>query len=74
MLSGDNQTPRATSEDEAPPGMPPWVKYLLGALLAVILLAVLAMVIVGGDHGPGRHGSGMHSAPAGDELVHGTVL
>jgi hypothetical protein len=74
MATGDDQMPSGASEHEAPPGMPTWVKYLLGALLAVILLAVLAMLVVGGDHGPGRHGSGMHSAPAGDGILHRTVL
>jgi hypothetical protein len=56
--------------DDAPPGMPPWVKYLLLGLLAIVVIAVLAMLVVGGDHGPGRHASS-HSAPAGttEQLV-----
>lgn len=45
---------------ESPPGMPRWVKYLIGALLAVVVVAILVMLIAGGDHGPGRH-----AAPAG---------
>lgn len=79
MTNGDNETPSVpvgpgvSGSHEVPPGMPVWVKYLLGALVAVALLAVLAMLLVGGDHGPGRHGAGpgagpgagMHSAPAG---------
>lgn len=64
MTSDDDQgsLPRAVSED-APPGMPAWVKYLLLVLLAVVVIAVLAMLVVGGDHGPSRHG-GMQSPPA----------
>lgn len=74
MATGDDQMPSGAGEHDAPPGMPTWVKYLLGALLAVILLTVLAMLVIGGDHGPGRHGGGAHSAPAGDGVVHRTVL
>lgn len=70
MTTGDNPKPSVPSDQE-PPGMPSWVKYLLGALLAVALLAVLAMLVIGGDHGPGRHGGGMHSAPAGAEVAQG---
>lgn len=56
--------------DDAPPGMPSWVKYLLLGLLAVVVIAVLAMLVVGGDHGPGRHG-GSGPAPVGttEQLV-----
>lgn len=74
MTPGDNQTPTAPGEHEAPPGMPSWVKLLIGALLAVILLAVLAMVLLGGNHGPGRHSGGMHSAPALDQVARGIGL
>ncbi|NYI77034.1 hypothetical protein [Nocardioides panzhihuensis] len=74
MTPGDNQTPTAPGEHETPPGMPSWVKFLIGALLAVILVAVLAMVLVGGDHGPGRHSGGIHSAPAADEAARGVSL
>lgn len=74
MAPGDNQTPTSPGEHEAPPGMPSWVKYLLAALLAVILLAVLAMILVGGEHGPGRHGGGMHSAPAAGDVARGASL
>jgi hypothetical protein len=70
MPTDDSQMSDAAREHEGPPGMPSWVKYLIGALLAVILLAVLAMLVVGGDHGPGRHSGGMHSAPAGAQVVH----
>jgi hypothetical protein len=74
MPTHESQTPNGASEHEAPPGMPSWVKYLLGALIAVILLAVLAMLLVGGNHGPERHGGGMHSSPAGAEIVRETAL
>lgn len=73
MTTGHNPKPSVASND-VPPGMPPWVKYLLGALLAVVLLAALVMLVVGGDHGPGRHSGGMHSAPAGEEIAHGVSV
>ncbi|MER6974525.1 hypothetical protein ABT304_25945 [Nocardioides sp. NPDC000445] len=74
MAPGDNQTPTASGEHEMPPGMPSWVKLLLGALLAVIVLAVLAMILLGGEHRPGRHGGGMHSAPAAEAAIRGISL
>lgn len=64
MTTDDDQSPNSSSVDEAPPGMPSWVKYLLLGLLAAIVIAVLAMLVVGGNHGPGRH-VGSHSATAG---------
>ncbi|MGH3351997.1 MAG: hypothetical protein ACRDPS_15120 [Nocardioides sp.] len=73
MTTGDEPKPTAPSAD-VPPGMPSWVKYLLGALLVVVLLAVLAMFVVGGDHGPGRHGAGMYSALAVDSPAQGKGL
>ncbi|WP_067430933.1 hypothetical protein [Nocardioides jensenii] len=59
---GDQRSISSPVGDEAPPGMPSWVKYLLLGLLAVVLIVVLAMLVGGGDHGPGRHGAS-HSAP-----------
>lgn len=65
MTDDDDQRSIASPVgDEAPPGMPSWVKYLLLGLLAVVVIAVLAILVGGGDHGPGRHG-GSHSAAAG---------
>lgn len=74
MTTDDNQKSSVSSDLDGPPGMPSWVKYLLGALLAVVLLAVLAMLVVGGDHGPGRHVGGMDSAPVEEEIAHGMGL
>ncbi len=69
-MTTDDERPRPASPDpETPPGVPLWVKYLVAALVAVVLLAVLAMLVLGGDHGPGRHGGGMHSAPSPAEVV-----
>ena len=58
-MAEDDQAPSTAAHGsaESPPGMPRWVKYLIGALLAVVVAAVLAMLIAGGDHGPGRHGA-----------------
>jgi hypothetical protein len=65
MANGDDQGSSSSPVgDDAPPGVPAWVKYLFLGLLAVVVIAVLAMIVVGGDHGPGRHG-GSHSALAG---------
>jgi hypothetical protein len=63
-MAEDDQAPSTAAQGsaESPPGMPRWVKYLIGALLAVVVAAILIMLIAGGDHGPGRHG-----APAGGE-------
>jgi hypothetical protein len=61
----DDQRPTGSRvADDEPPKMPPWVKYLLLGLIAVVVLAMLTMLVVGGEHGPGLHG-GSHSAPAG---------
>ena len=67
----EEQTPMTTDDDQ-PPGVPSWLKYLLAALVAVALLAVLVMVVAGGDHGPGRHSGGQNSAPADAVATAGT--
>lgn len=58
-MTEDDRAPSAAAPGsaESPPGMPRWVKYLIGALLAVAVAAILIMMIAGGDHGPGRHGA-----------------
>ncbi|MFE6649760.1 hypothetical protein ACFVJS_24555 [Nocardioides sp. NPDC057772] len=71
MTTSDSPKPSGPSND-GPPGMPSWVKYLLAALLAVVLLAVLAMLITGGEHGPGRHIGGMGPASVVGAIAHGT--
>ncbi|QSR30614.1 hypothetical protein CFI00_08900 [Nocardioides sp. S5] len=66
MAADDDKRPsgRTVHDDDVPPKMPSWVKYLLLGLLAAVVVAVLTMLVVGGEHGPGRHGAS-HSAPAG---------
>jgi hypothetical protein len=65
MTTNDDQGSISSPvDDDAPPGLPSWVKYLLLGLLAAVVIAVLAMLVVGGDHSPGRHG-GSGPAPAG---------
>lgn len=58
-MAQDDQAPStgAHGSAERPPGIPRWVKCLIGALLAVVVAAILIMLIAGGDHGPGRHGA-----------------
>lgn len=58
-MAEDDQAPSTAAQGSAerPPGMPRWVKYLIVALLAVVVAAILIMLIAGGDHGPGRHGA-----------------
>ena len=58
-MTPDEPRPEATEQSRAdtPPSTPRWVKNLLWALLAVVVVAVLVMLIAGGEHGPGRHGS-----------------
>jgi hypothetical protein len=44
----------AESDNEAPTGMPRWVK-VLGIIAVVLLLLLGIMMLIGGEHGPGRH-------------------
>lgn len=46
--------PRA---DGGPPPRPAWVRWLVAALVIVVLILVAVMVLAGGEHGPGRHSS-----------------
>lgn len=47
----------ADGSDDAPPGMPRWVKISLLVVAALVLIVALAKLTgVGGEHGPSRHG------------------
>ena len=70
-MTTDDRQPPGPADQESPPPMPAWVKYLLLAVLAVIGLVLLVMLVVGGDHGPGRHAGGHR---AGTPIAHGTIL
>lgn len=54
-MSDDPSTHTGGRDAATPPAMPRWVKYLLLALAALLVLAVVVMLISGGNHGPGRH-------------------
>jgi hypothetical protein len=42
--------------DQAPPGMPGWLKISLLVLAAIVgVVVVLMLAGVGGEHGPGMH-------------------
>jgi hypothetical protein len=49
------QPHHTASTDDAPPGMPRWVKLSARVVAAIILLGIVAMLLAGGDHGPSRH-------------------
>ena len=45
----------ATSRPAEHPGMPKWVKALIGLVVAILVVLLIVKAAGGGGHGPGRH-------------------
>ena len=45
----------STSRPAEHPGMPKWVKALIGLVVAIFVVLLIVKAASGGGHGPGRH-------------------
>lgn len=57
-VQGENWDGADPRPSPGPPGVPRWLKVLVGVFAILAMLVLLLAMLGGGQHGPGRHQGG----------------